>query len=234
MSKDKKPQAGEWWIHDDSGEKAYFIGRCPDGIMVWQCEGDDIEHGNLDWSGWHHEPRCTGWEWQPEPQPEWFDLTPFGEHSLRKGIDLYEKNRDDVWLQIQVYEGATIDSMKSIWGHDQKFRCLLKDAPKELIKPVSPSEYAYGRCPICGARGKSRERRINGNDACENGHVYPSKDAIYGDSPIPSPKPATQTIVFHEVLNLIGIPDRYVMEWWSEIPSGSIPTGRTETREVVR
>lgn len=37
---------------------------------------------------------------------------------------------------------------------------------------------SYGNCPICGAKGKTRERRINGNDKCENGHTYPSKDVI--------------------------------------------------------
>lgn len=35
----------------------------------------------------------------------------------------------------------------------------------------------YGYCPICGAPGKSRERRLNGNDICENGHAYPSNDS---------------------------------------------------------
>lgn len=34
----------------------------------------------------------------------------------------------------------------------------------------------YGFCPICGERGISRERRMGGNDTCENGHVYPSKE----------------------------------------------------------
>lgn len=33
----------------------------------------------------------------------------------------------------------------------------------------------YGYCPICMAPGKTRERRVNGNDTCENGHTYPSK-----------------------------------------------------------
>ena len=37
----------------------------------------------------------------------------------------------------------------------------------------------YGFCPRCGAPGQQRERRINGNDTCQNGHVYPSKDAVY-------------------------------------------------------
>ena len=36
----------------------------------------------------------------------------------------------------------------------------------------------YGVCPTCKRPSISRERRIDGNDTCENGHVYPSKDAI--------------------------------------------------------
>lgn len=36
----------------------------------------------------------------------------------------------------------------------------------------------YGFCPICGKPGINRERRINGNDRCENGHTYPSKDSL--------------------------------------------------------
>ena len=39
-------------------------------------------------------------------------------------------------------------------------------------------ESPYGFCPICGARGFSRERRPNGNDRCEEGHVYPSRDRL--------------------------------------------------------
>jgi hypothetical protein len=35
----------------------------------------------------------------------------------------------------------------------------------------------YGFCPQCGAKGKKRERRPNGDDTCENGHVYPSLKA---------------------------------------------------------
>lgn len=36
----------------------------------------------------------------------------------------------------------------------------------------------YGYCPKCGAKGKSRERRMDGNDTCVKGHKYPSKDAL--------------------------------------------------------
>lgn len=33
----------------------------------------------------------------------------------------------------------------------------------------------YGQCPHCRGKVVQRERRLNGNDTCENGHVYPSR-----------------------------------------------------------
>jgi hypothetical protein len=36
----------------------------------------------------------------------------------------------------------------------------------------------YGYCPMCGAPGRERERRLNGNDICERGHLYPSLHAL--------------------------------------------------------
>lgn len=53
--------------------------------------------------------------------------------------------------------------------------CLLF-VSKSLNKDSSKAIYGY--CPICGAKGKFRERRADGNDLCENGHQYPSKDAL--------------------------------------------------------
>ncbi len=32
----------------------------------------------------------------------------------------------------------------------------------------------YGLCPHCAAPVVLRERRVNGNDTCANGHVFPS------------------------------------------------------------
>lgn len=37
---------------------------------------------------------------------------------------------------------------------------------------------SYGRCPHCGGNVVTRERRINGNDTCEDGHVYPSRCSV--------------------------------------------------------
>jgi hypothetical protein len=41
----------------------------------------------------------------------------------------------------------------------------------------------YGYCPLCGAAGKDRERRIGGNDTCAAGHVYPSRMSLASKPP---------------------------------------------------
>ena len=46
-----------------------------------------------------------------------------------------------------------------------------------LMGMFQSEENLMGYCPTCGAPGITRERRMNGNDKCENGHTYPSKDA---------------------------------------------------------
>lgn len=50
---------------------------------------------------------------------------------------------------------------------------------KELSAKESgtSTDAPYGYCPVCGAKGVSRERRPGGYDICANGHTYPSKDA---------------------------------------------------------
>lgn len=54
-----------------------------------------------------------------------------------------------------------------------------RDAPKS--KPNASS--VYGRCPKCGQPGLYRERRLNGNDTCIAGHIYPSREAVSASAP---------------------------------------------------
>lgn len=50
----------------------------------------------------------------------------------------------------------------------------------------------YGKCPICVADGVLRERRLDGNDICLNGHRYPSKDVVM---PVAESKPLKMYIL---------------------------------------
>jgi hypothetical protein len=52
---------------------------------------------------------------------------------------------------------------------------LAAEVEKIIAEAVAPT---YGLCPHCGSPGVFRERRPGGNDACAEGHVYPSKAAV--------------------------------------------------------
>lgn len=52
----------------------------------------------------------------------------------------------------------------------------LRTTPVAAYKTAGNAPYGY--CPDCGAPGVTRERRLNGNDYCENGHPYPSSSAL--------------------------------------------------------
>lgn len=54
----------------------------------------------------------------------------------------------------------------------------IKKDNQQLVKKEDYNQ-PYGYCPICSIPGMSRERRINGNDMCFNGHIYLSRDAVY-------------------------------------------------------
>lgn len=68
----KTPEPDQYWEHVKSKDRVYFIGRNPEGEMVWQCDGDTVEVGNLDWSDWQHIPDCTGWDWEFEAFPHYY------------------------------------------------------------------------------------------------------------------------------------------------------------------
>ena len=54
---------------------------------------------------------------------------------------------------------------------------LLQQTKASLAQPAQEPVAMYGYCPMCGAKGVSRERRLNGNDLCASGHIYPSRDS---------------------------------------------------------
>jgi hypothetical protein len=56
--------------------------------------------------------------------------------------------------------------------------CPCETCVEERADKLKIKEAVYGYCPVCGCAGKYREKRPAGNDTCDAGHTYPSKDAI--------------------------------------------------------
>ena len=48
----------------------------------------------------------------------------------------------------------------------------------------------YGYCPICSCEGETRERRLDGDDRCQEGHTYPSRRALSAPKAVAPAAPA--------------------------------------------
>lgn len=97
---------------------------------------------------------------------EWNTRNSVMEDSDYSLIDELLEERERLVLLIESYSLG--DCPTGLTQYAKRYR----DATPQVL-PECP----YGWCPICGAPGKSRERRPNGNDRCEKGHVYPSASA---------------------------------------------------------
>ncbi len=54
----------------------------------------------------------------------------------------------------------------------------VNEANTRMYQDGAPSDAPYGYCPLCGEKGRMRERGLNGDDICINRHKYPSRDAL--------------------------------------------------------
>jgi len=77
MSEEQKPKAGEWWVANDGTKIGYVCGFDSEGDPVVEYSGhDDYEMATF-LTHWHHEPRCTGFDWVEPPAevwPKWYIL----------------------------------------------------------------------------------------------------------------------------------------------------------------
>jgi len=71
MTETKTPKPGEWWV-SDSGVIAYMVGLTLEGDPAWQQKGCSrlINFDRIKYflACFHHEPRCTGFDWVEPPE----------------------------------------------------------------------------------------------------------------------------------------------------------------------
>lgn len=139
-----KPEAGQWWFPNNAkpGESAeyggvYIVGSATNGHVVYQGHSDGHFHiDEEDLAGWHHEPRCTGWDWiVPQPQPaedpdEWVVLDPvkYADHVPRVGIDQFEYRSNDWVTQKPYHSQITVGRYHECCAG--LHRCRRRDLPK--------------------------------------------------------------------------------------------------------
>jgi len=77
------------------------------------------------------------------------------------------------------YERAPFSPTRGLLEYEEEIiRALFALRAHEAQHETLAKAFPYGRCPICGDAGITRERRPNGDDRCVNAHVYPSRDAV--------------------------------------------------------
>jgi hypothetical protein len=61
----KRPQRGEWWFSDNMDMRCKIHGLTERGYVIFETINDNIYAAKVLNPTWHHEPLCTGWDWQP-------------------------------------------------------------------------------------------------------------------------------------------------------------------------
>lgn len=242
---ERTPQPGEYW---DIGKDRVLIIGSNGPLTVFQTRDGRYNDESTEYAveTWGLLPDCTGWDWQPKPPQEYFDLTAMDGHVLRTGIDNCRLSGTG-WAFISMLGGITVGAAKkSGWV---EFRCRIEHAPKAATPPVeSPNDWVDitdpehilrkdidhlefphkpgVKEPCVGLTGERRANLASG--------VYCRRR----DLPPIEPKPSPQMQTFHEVIRDVHDDSDRWGNWQlvcvTHPKPTDIRTGRTETREVSR
>lgn len=97
----KTPQPGEWWLENDGSGRAYMHAFDQFGKVIYEFHTGAVYSKVLGWATWHHEPACTGWDWQP-PQTETEPLT----LTLEQRVEALEQQVQKLERQVNEWEDS--------------------------------------------------------------------------------------------------------------------------------
>jgi hypothetical protein len=127
-----KPNVGQWWVNVVGDPPrvhktgiVLFVGRDSKKRLLWEdCQGHIETDYNLDWSGWHHEPACTGWDWVPEVKEEFPQWYSYKTGPFESNNDPYLVRVDSAGKQSFVHRSGKVDNVTYPYK------------PKELVENV--------------------------------------------------------------------------------------------------
>lgn len=128
MAEKKTPQPKEWWFADNGTGRVYICGLTQGGVPICQARPGDDVYADDEWEAWHHEPRCTGWDWVPPVVPDPGE----GYRLIDKTKDTPEPG-DEYWTR----GGGWIPRA------DPEDPFTSMDVYRRKVKPVSPPEPSY-------------------------------------------------------------------------------------------
>ena len=142
----KKPQVGQWWVNVVGDPPrvhktgiVLFVGRDSKKRLLWEdCQGHIETDYGIDWSGWHHEPACSGWDWVPEVKteqkwPQWLLPTKTEvSEVVKKPIAFYRRDGD--------HSGETFhtDGSSFKWGRWEHLTDVRVCSEREALDRILP------------------------------------------------------------------------------------------------
>ena len=134
ISETKTPKPGEWWVRNDDGAIVFVCGCDPDGDPVWMDEDEELHNSMLRFFSeeYHHEPRCTGFDWVESVESS-------------KTIDV-NPGEGYRWLDAEEFVEET----------DEVFR---PDLNSMWVKPLTCTGYMY-RCDDNSVRRKIEQTDV--------------------------------------------------------------------------
>lgn len=195
MSDVKKPNAGEWWVRNDDGAIVYICGCDPDGDPVFMDDDEELHNGMLRFftQEYHHEPRCTGFDWF-EPLEPWktIDVDPGdgyrwldAEEFVEATDEVFRPDLNPMWVKPLTRTGY-------MCYHDNYPVRRKIEQPEALARVQHPTM----DCPDCG------EFRGHGH-VCRPASLDPDDVPL---NPVPGKVVATGTVT----LNPVESPDDWV------------------------
>lgn len=98
---------------------------------------------------------------------------------LRESVDGWRRLADEQEKTLNLSRGEISRLEREVARLEEVLALATSLVPHRVqarrAPPTPPAPYGY--CPACLAPGVFRERRMNGDDTCANGHTYPSRDA---------------------------------------------------------
>ena len=180
-----KPEAGQWWFPNNvkPGRSAnqrgmFIIGYTTNGDVIGQTSRDGAVTSWSDVSGYHHEPRCTGWDWvvpQPAEDSREFLAGP-------KGVEVIGEDPDE-WV---IQDRVPVRVGDRGWWENARFPLPL--SPEQMVPvDIECDEFKHG------LRHGYTEKHLRNATF----HVYCRRRDL------PQPEPQQQKPVSDEALELV-------------------------------
>jgi hypothetical protein len=165
ISETKTPNAGEWWVDDDDGTIVFVCGSDPDGDPVFMDDDEELHIWTLRFftEEYHHEPRCTGFDWLPlaEVWPKWIIADHWSDTAYvrRDSADAnssytIDGKKRETKNGKPSHEAASIDSLiaNKTWRYATEVEALARVQHPTMDRPVQPDDWvefdpAHITCP---------------------------------------------------------------------------------------